>query len=289
MGAMEPDVVERALVATISVASGLGLAAEDAVVVQNANRLAVRLVPCDVLARVAAPVARNHEAAAFELEMAHALESADGLIGGLEPRVEPVVHVRDGFAITFWRYYERLPSVDVTPDEYAQALERLHAAMRHLAVSAPHFTERVDEANAIVDNRSRSPELADADRQLLADTLHSLRRAVVDRGASEQLLHGEPHTGNLLNTGGGLRFIDLDTCCHGPVEFDIAHTPVEVGRRYTAADRLQLRDCRILVLAMIAAWRSDRNDEFPNRRVSSATLLRAIRKALDHHDIDLRT
>ncbi len=54
----------------MSVASELGLSVDDAIVIQNSNRLAVRLVPCDVLARVAAPVRRNHEVAAFELEMA---------------------------------------------------------------------------------------------------------------------------------------------------------------------------------------------------------------------------
>jgi hypothetical protein len=71
---------------------------------------------------------------------------------------------------------------------------------------------------------------------------------VDDRGANEQLLQGEPHTGNLLKTFDGMRFIDLETCCHGPVEFDVAHAPIEVGRRYAVADRIQLRDCRILVL-----------------------------------------
>ncbi len=285
---MESDVVSRALTATMSVASELGLTVDDAIVVQNANRLAVRLVPCDVLARVAAPIRRNHEVAAFELEMARVLERADGLVGGLEPRVEPIVHVSDGFAVTFWKFYAPLPSEDITPDAYAQALESLHAEMRHTAVSAPHFTERVDEAHAIVEDRARSPELVDDDRELLTNTLSSLRRAVVDRSATEQLLHGEPHAGNLLNTANGVRFIDLETCCRGPVEFDIAHAPIEVGRRYTSADRLQLRYCRILMLAMIAAWRADRDDEFSNGRVNRDALVREIRRALDHHGIDVR-
>jgi hypothetical protein len=283
---MEPDVVSRALAATMSVASGTGLTVDDAIVIQNSNRLALRLVPCDVLARVAAAVRRNHEGAAFELEMAQALGSADSVVGVLEPRVEPIVHVRDGFAVTFWKYYEPLPAGDITPDEYAQALEGLHAEMRRLAVGAPHFTVRVDEAHAIVRDRSRSPELADADRELLTDTLRGLRRAVVDRCANEQLLHGEPHAGNLLKTANGMRFIDLETCCYGPVEFDIAHTPIEVGRRYTSVDRLQLRDCRILMLAMIAAWRADRDDEYSNGAKRRDVLVREIRKALDHYGID---
>ena len=285
---MEPEAVSRAVAASMSIASGAGLTVDDAIVIQNSNRLALRLVPCDVLARVAAAVRRNHEGAAFELEMAQALESADSLVGELEPLVEPIVHVRDGFAVTFWKYYEPLPAGDIGPDEYAQALEGLHAEMRQVAVGAPHFTDRVDEAHAIVRDRSRSPELADADRELLTNTLRSLRRVVVDRCANEQLLHGEPHSGNLLKTANGMRFIDFETCCYGPVEFDIAHTPIEVGRRYTSADRVQLRNCRILMLAMIAAWRADRDDEFSNRREKRDVLVKEIRNALDHHRIDVR-
>jgi Ser/Thr protein kinase RdoA (MazF antagonist) len=271
----------------MSVASQLGLSVQRAIIMQNANRLVVRLVPCDVLARIAAPIRRNLEVAAFELEVARALADADSPVAVLEPGVEPLVHVRDGFAITFWQYYEPLPAA-ATPVEYAQALERLHAGMRQLDAPAPHFTDRVDEALSIVRDRARSPELADADRELLTNSLHSLRRAVVDRGADEQLLHGEPHAGNLLRTTSGMRFIDLETCCYGPVEFDIAHAPDEVGDHYAPADRLLLRDCRILVLAMVAAWRADRDDEFPNGREMRDELLGMLRDALDRHGIDVR-
>jgi len=284
---MEPTEVSRALRATMFVASPLGLSVQDAIVIQNANRLAVRLVPCDVLARVAAPIRRNQEVAAFELEVARGFAAADSPVAALEPGVEPLVYVRDGFAITFWQYYEPLPAA-ATSVEYAQALERLHAGMRRLDAPAPHFTDRVDEALSIVRDRARSPELADADRELLTNSLHSLRRAVVDRGADEQLLHGEPHAGNLLRTTSGMRFIDLETCCYGPVEFDIAHAPDEVGDHYARADRLLLRDCRILVLAMVAAWRADRDDEFPNGREMRDELLSMLREALDRHGIDVR-
>ena len=112
----------------------------------------------------------------------------------------------------------------------------------------------------------RTPELADADRELLGNTLRSLRRAIADRGAAEQLLHGEPHPGNVLSTKDGLLFIDLETCCRGPVEFDIAHVPEAVSEHYPGVDQELLRECRMLVLAMVAAWRWDRDDQFPNGR-----------------------
>jgi len=285
---MEATEVSRRLTATTAVASELGLLVEETIVIQPANRLTVRLLPCDVLARVAATVRRNQEIATFEIEVARRLEEIDSPIAVLDPRVEPLVYLRDGYAITLWKYYDPLPAADITPAAYAQALERLHTGMRQLDVTAPHFTDRVDQAQSIVGNRSQSPELVDADRELLTNTLRSLRRAVVDRGANEQLLHGEPHAGNLLSTTSGMRFIDFETCCIGPVEFDIAHAPDEVGDHYPLADQLLLRDCRILKLAMVAAWRAYRNDVFPNGREMRDSLLSEIREALKRHDIDVR-
>lgn len=285
---MNPTDVSRALAAITSDAAAVGLNVGAISVIQNANRLAVRLMPCDVLARVHAPGRRNNDGAAFEVGMARRLEEADCPVAVLEPRVEPLVHLRDGFAITYWRYYESLPVVDTMGAEYAHALERLHAGMRLLDAPAPHFTDRVEEAQRIVRDRSQSPDLIDADRELLTHALRSLRRAVVDRSGDEQLLHGEPHTGNVLRTMSGMRFIDFETCCYGPVEFDIAHAPDEVGYQYALADPLLLRDCRILMLAMVAAWRADRDDDFPNGAVVRDGLLRTMREALDRHAIDVR-
>jgi hypothetical protein len=268
----------------MSTASALDLRVVDAVVLHDSNRLAVRLLPCDVLARVAHVA---HQAGTeFEVEVAGRLAETDSPVAELEPRVEPRVYVRDGFAVTLWTYYEPVPSRDVAPPEYAQALERLHAGMRQIDVTAPHFTDRVAEAQWLVGNRAQTPELADAERDLLKNTLRSLRRAIDDRGADEQLLHGEPHPGNLLRTKKGLLFVDLETCCRGPVEFDIAHAPEEVSEHYPAATQDLLRECRILVLAMIATWRWDRDDQLPNGRQLGKEWLRQIRAALDRYGLD---
>lgn len=275
---MELPEVMPALAATTSLASELGLRVAGTTIIQRANRLTVRLLPCDVLVRIAATVRRNEQIAMFELDMAQRLEVAGSPIALLEPRVEPHVYIQDGFAITFWRYYETSAD-ETTPDEYAHALERLHAGMKHLDVVAPRFTDRVDEAQAIVQDRSQSHELAEADRELLSDSLRDLRRAVVARGANEQLLHGEPHPGNLLKTASGMRFIDFETCCYGPIEFDIAHAPDEIAGHYADADQTLLRDCRLLKLAMVASWRADRDDVFPNGREMRDEMLVQLREA----------
>ena len=112
---------------------------------------------------------------------------------------------------------------------------------------------------------------------MLAGTLRRLRRVVGDHGAAEQLLHGEPHPGNVLSTANGPRFIDLETCCRGPVEFDLAHVPEAVVERYPGIDRVLLRDCRQLVLAMVAAWRWELGDQLPNGAHFGRVLLSVLR------------
>jgi hypothetical protein len=282
---MEPSEVQRALDAGRTTASALGLRVDDGVVVHNSNRIAVHLTPCDVLARVA-PLA--HQASAeFEVEVGRRLAEAGCPVEELAPRVDSRVYLADGFAITLWTYYEAMPSHDVASAEFAQTLVRHHAGMRRIDLRAPHFTDRVVQAEALVGNRAQTPELDDTGRRLLSKTLQGLRRAIVDRGAPEQLLHGEPHSGNVLNTKKGLLFIDLETCCRGPVEFDIAHAPDEVGEYYPAVNQDLLRECRVLIRAMVTAWRWDRDDQLPDGRYLGIEGLNQVRVALDRFGMDV--
>jgi hypothetical protein len=258
-----------------SIAAALDLAVDDADVLHNSNKLALRLLPCDAFARVAYV---GQEVAQLEVELAQRLAETESPVAALEPRVVPGVYERDGFAVTLWTYYEPLSSQAPAPAEYARTLARLHAGMRKLDVTTPHFTDRVAEAQQLVASRDASPALADADRELLSNTLRTLRGAIGDRGAAEQMLHGEPHPGNVLGTRNGLRFIDLETCCRGPVEFDLAHVPDEVSVHYPGVDRDLLGDCRHLVLVMVAAWRFDRGDQLPNGQRAADVLISALRE-----------
>ena len=260
----------------MSTVSALDLTVDDAIVLHDSNRLALRLLPCDVLARVAPG---PHEVGAkLEVELARRLAETKSPVAALEPRVAPRVYRRDGFVITLWTYYEPVSPQGVAPGDYADALEQLHAGLRNLDVTTPHFTARVAEAQELVESPDLTPALADADRDLLRSTLRGLMRTIDDRGATEQLLHGEPHPGNVLSTKDGPLFIDLETGCRGPVEFDLAHVPEEVSERYSGADHELLRQCRGLVLAMVAAWRWDRSDQLPNGQRAARELLNALRE-----------
>ena len=266
--------VPRAVAAARSAAADIGLRADDAIVLHASNRVAVRLLPSDVLARVARPA---HEAAQFEIELAMMLGDTDSPVAALDPRVPPRVYERDGFEITLWTYYETQPSHDLSPAQYAEALRRLHVDMHDIELTTPHFMDRVRQAEGLVASRDEIPEITDADRALLAASITAATRAIRERGAPDQLLHGEPHPGNVLSTKNGPLFIDLETCCRGPVEFDLAHVPKEVSERYPNVDETLLGHCRILVLAMVAAWRLDPDDQFPMGKQVLRELLMALR------------
>ncbi|MFH9730256.1 phosphotransferase enzyme family protein [Streptomyces sp. NPDC017260] len=272
---MRVSEVRRATAAAVSTVSSLGLAVDDVVVLYDSNKLTLRLLPCDVLARVA-PV--EDQVARFEVGVARRLAESGCPVAALDPRVEPRVHERDGFVVTLWTYYESVGPREVSPADHAGALERLHAGMRTLDVPVPRFTDRVAQARRLVADRDRTPALAEADRELLGDTLRSLGRVVGECGG-EQLLHGEPHPGNVLATRSGPLFIDFETCCRGPVEFDLAHAPEEAGEHYPGVDQDVLRECRVLVLAMVTAWRWDRCDQFPDGRRLGTEWLGRIRAA----------
>jgi hypothetical protein len=258
---MQASEAARAMAAAMSIASALGLTVDDALVLHDSNKLTLRLLPCDTLARVAHVAS---QVAQFEIELAQRLAASGRPVATLERRVAPRVYARDGFVVTLWTYYEPATPREVAPAAYASALARLHAGLRELDIPTPHFTDRIEEAQQLVASRDHTPALADADRELLGDTLRSLRRAIGEHGAAEQLLHGEPHPGNVLSTRHGLRFIDLETCCRGPVEFDLAHAPAAVSEHYPGVNRALLRECRLLVLAMVTTWRWDRDDQFPD-------------------------
>jgi aminoglycoside phosphotransferase (APT) family kinase protein len=267
-----PAEVLRGMSAAKAIASELGLPVDDAVLLNHSNKLTLRLLPCDVLARVAP---KAHQVALFEIEIAQRLAECGSPVARLDPRVEPRVYERDGFEVTLWTHYES-SGRSASAADYADALGRLHAGMRQIDFMVPRFTDRVDQAQLLLASPDRTPALTDPDRELLGRTLRSLRQT---SGGAEQLVHGEPHPGNVLATDEGLLFIDFETCCRAPVEFDLAHLPEEVGEHYPGVDRALLQECRMLVLAMITTWRWDRDDQLPNGRRLGAEWLSQLRTA----------
>ena len=83
------------------------------------------MTPCDVLARV---THAGQEVAGLELRRARRLVAAGCPVGVVEPRVDPLVYVHGGFAVTLWVYSDNSATPPVSAKDYAKALA---VARRH--------------------------------------------------------------------------------------------------------------------------------------------------------------
>lgn len=286
---MDALIARAALLASQKVAARHGLLVERAVVLQHSNRLTVHLQPCDAIARVATQSART--GAVLEVAIAERLAATAAPVARLDPRVGPQVFDESGFAITLWTYCRPVPPSALGAREYADALARLHHGMR-VADAPPglgHFTDRVAEARGLVEDPANESPISPEDRDLVGATLRDGSTAVLARTCSEQLLHGEPHPGNTIRSDTGLVFVDLETCCRGPVEFDIAHAtivegapPIEVSRLYPGADVQLVRECwrLALALALAIAWRFEPGDDLPDGTARARSWAKQLRTDL---------
>ena len=70
----------------------------------------------------------------------------------------------------------------------------------------------------------------------------------------EHRLHGEPHDGNRLVTTAGIRWIDFESCCKGPLEWDLAFLQSEFDAELGDVDYDLLAQLRRLNSARVATW-----------------------------------
>jgi aminoglycoside phosphotransferase (APT) family kinase protein len=70
----------------------------------------------------------------------------------------------------------------------------------------------------------------------------------------ERRLHGEPHDGNRLVTPSGIRWIDFESCCLGPPEWDLAFLPDAAAGLVPDVDGPLLARLRRLNSARVATW-----------------------------------
>lgn len=263
--------------AAVKAAIGLGLDASEAEVLQDSNRVVLRLRPCDIVARVHQG-AEKAEGLGTEVSIASQLAAAGAPVGTPQELVPAEVFSEGEFVLTFWTYYEPTSPRKLDPRRYATTLAELHSALKAVEAPVPHFTDRVAEAQRRLAEEELTEALQNDDRDLLANTLSTLRTRLETCGAPEQLLHGEPHSDNVLRTASGILFTDFEACCTGPVVFDVADTwPDEVGDFYPGMDPLLLQQSRALVGAMVAVWCWSGYEDHPNLRAAAPECTTEVR------------
>lgn len=246
-----------AVAASTAVAAALGLPSEDPVVVAEGYSVRVRLDPAPVLTRVVTVgrTLRGDPLPWMQREIAVSGFLAAAGIPVVPPWSEAGPHHACGLDVSLWRWLEHHAAA-VGPEVYGRLLRNLHDALREYDADLPVLVGPLTDISSAL-RLSDDALLHEAAERLVAIALTWPRRP----------LHGDAHTGNLLSTSSGQRWIDFEDVCSGPIEWDLASRTL--GDEFVDAypgevDRERLEDCRDLrSLQILAGKLTDRIQDAP--------------------------
>ncbi|MGH2641228.1 MAG: phosphotransferase enzyme family protein [Actinomycetota bacterium] len=241
------------IAAAVRVAARYGYVVEDPVLVQETNNTVVWLRPNEIIAKVGT-WSHSEEALRREHTVATALAATGTPIAPPVGDAEPVRDEHSGFLVTLWQRLEHDAAREPSPDDVAEALRRLHEGLARYRGELPSFREGVRRARAALDDDRLMAALGREDRSLLRRAFDRLVAELEAIDYVERPLHGEPHLDNLLATANGLRWIDLEAVCIGPLEWDVAFLSEEAASLFPEVDAMLLDLLRTLNSARVAAW-----------------------------------
>ncbi len=228
----------RAIAAAVAVAGQFGLKDIQPLLLRDGSNALVHLAPYPVMARVATTTGLVRRPAANWLQ--RDLDVASYLHQAGFPVVHPATELPagphvwrptggsddDALALTFWRFVVHDPGLEVPLETACASLRELHRALRG-------FPGRVPYMGVVLDELPHWLKWLEVRRRLSAQDLIALREGHW-RLASQlmpthfstrmpvQVLHGDAHRRNLLQTPEGAVWTDFEDTCVGPVAWDIA-------------------------------------------------------------------
>lgn len=205
----------RAARAAQGIAARHGLRCAQPRLLSDCNNTIVHLAPWPVVAKVA-DLGRRPSAAGRlqrELDVAVHLARAGAPVAPPSGELPVQLHHHRGHVVTFWVHQEHAPARDTG----RRTLGAVHRALETYPGDLPPFRPLPDARSLL-----RSPG---ADRDLLLDEHARLARALRGYETRWRPLHGDPHRGNLLLTPAGCRWIDFESACLGPLEWDLSALP----------------------------------------------------------------
>jgi Ser/Thr protein kinase RdoA (MazF antagonist) len=250
--------------AAIEVAEHLGLPLDRPLLIQETNNTVVWLRPHPIIAKVG-----THSYSAEVLVREHAVASslaiADAPIARPYPGTAPVRHQETGFIVTLWNRLDHDPNADADGAAVGRSLSRIHEALENCDVVLPSFRSGLEHAKgALFDDVSVIAADPD-DVEFLRAAFTDLFRKLDHRTFTAQTLHGEPHSNNYLLTPRGIRWIDFEGACRGPLEWDLAFLPRDGAAVFPDVDPDLLALLQTLNSARVVTW-CWVQDRFPEMR-----------------------
>ena len=229
-----------------------GFASTDPLVLQQTNNVVVWLRPHPVVAKVGR-WPHSAEVLAREVAVAQHLATTGA------PSAAPIGPLRidgpGGLPVSLWERIEEVEGATLDEIELARALASLHEGLRSLPPGLPSFLWAIDLAAATLADDHRMQSLDAARLAPLRERMARWAASARDlQEADAQVLHGEPHAGNVILTAAGPCFVDFESTCTGPLEWDLASLPPGVAAATSGVDHELLATLRLLNSARVATW-----------------------------------
>lgn len=239
--------------AAVDIGHQFGLTGVDPLLVQETNNTVVWLRPHAVIAKVGTrPVSATE--LVREYDVARALVALGAPVAEPFAGSTPVLHPATGFMVTLWHRLEHKPNAEAPAAMVGDSLRRLHGLLSELTVELPDFRVELQRARRVLADETRFAAYTRADLNLLREVFDSLLPELASWRFHPRPLHGEPHDGNRLLTPAGIRWIDFESACIGPVEWDLAFLPDEAREGFDSVDEDLLGRLSPLNSARVATW-----------------------------------
>jgi hypothetical protein len=234
--------VQDAICVAVEVARGQGLAVEEPILLRSTNNAVAWLSPANVVVKVSEA---SNSRLDIELQVAKELNVLGAPVVSLAAELPAIVHRRNGLEMTFWTYHAQR-EIELPPGIVAHALSNLHGLLESLSpalkLSLPSYMEELNFVRSLLADQAALPSLASADREMLSTTFDRLRDRLdqLAPASAWEVIHGSPHEYNMLVVSGEPAFIDFETTCFGPREWDLAHLNADVEPQFARSMRAEV-------------------------------------------------
>lgn len=231
---------ERAVAASISVASAHGVKIDDPHVLGDAYSVRVYLYPAPIVARVSTitPLLRSpiDSWLAREVSVVQFLAAQGAPVVAPSDVLPTSPHHYDGLVMSFWRYVQPISDTVPEPVVVGQMLAQLHAVLRDYPGELPLLAPPLNDIPRGLERLEHAGDiLATSDLLLLRKTYDRLLPQLTNPANLLQPLHGDVNPFNLIQTADGLLWNDFEDTCMGSIAWDLIDLDDEAIAAYPNA------------------------------------------------------
>jgi hypothetical protein len=251
----QPLSVELTAAAQVAAKAGLGNVAPE--VLHLGNHTSARLSPWPIVARIASGSTFDYANESIGAELAIAAHLANHGAPSVRPAgaVAPGPYLENHCAITLWEFVDGRAAITEADQRIAAAsLREVHTGLADVLTDLPSFIAKVESCETILTSPDQASKLASGDRLFLLRLYERLHAELEAIGGTWQPLHGDAHLANAMITQARGIWMDLESVCLGPLEWDIGFLPSATWCEFGNIDKGLIRFLADVRSLCVATW-----------------------------------